>query len=140
MTRQLLPLLALAVLCACTPSPPEQVIRQALQRAEAAIEERDAGDAVAVLAEHFDGGGYYGKQDIRRMLALQFLQHQRIEVLLGNVDIELVEPQRQQAIMTATAVATGGVGLLPDDGRIWRLEGRWELIEGDWLLTRLSWK
>ena len=128
------------MLNACTPTAPEQAIRDAIARIEAGIENKDAGDVIAELTENFDGNGYIDRKGVHRLLIGQFLRHQNIAVLLSNVDIEISEPDQQRARMTATVVTTGAVGLIPDDGRLWRLEGQWEVIDGDWLLTRMNWE
>lgn len=129
-----------AMTSSCTRSAPEQAIREAIGRIEAGIEERDAGDVVDELAEYFKGNGYLDRKDVHRLLVAQFLQHQKIHVLLTNVVIEVSEPDQMRANMTATVVATGATGLIPDDGRLWRLDADWELVGSDWQLARLSWK
>jgi len=50
---------------------------------------------------------------------------------------ERQEPQRARAQFRA--LATGGSGWLPDEGRLWRVETGWRLDDGDWMMISAEW-
>ena len=82
-------LLLCAALAACSRTPPEQALREAMQGVQAAIEARDAGELAGFLAEDFIGPGRLDRDGARRMAALHFMRHGEVGVAAGPLDIEL---------------------------------------------------
>lgn len=135
-------LLALAILLSgCNePSSPEAAIRAKIEAAQQAVEDKDAREAVASLADDFSGNHGMDKQALRRLLAVLFLQHKNIHVVITRLDIKINEYDASTAKMEAVVLATGAERLLPKDGRMLQISGDWLNIDDDWQLKNISWK
>jgi hypothetical protein len=135
---RLLPFLLL--LASCGTSDPEAAIRANIASMQEAVEAREAGAAVRYLAEHFTGSYATGKQDLWRLLAGLFLQHQHINVVITRLDIAVNGYNPVTARMEAVVIVTGAEGLLPQNGELINITGNWELHEGEWLLVSAQWE
>ncbi|MGK7294315.1 MAG: hypothetical protein ACNS61_00640 [Candidatus Wenzhouxiangella sp. M2_3B_020] len=141
MSRRALAALALFVaLAGCAPAGDDETrIRRTLDEMVAAIEEGDIGDFMDPVAEDFLGGD--GRLD-RRALGLlarrERLARDAVAVRRIDTRVELVGQRRARA--TFRALATGGSGLLPDEGRFWRVETGWRRDGDEWKLVSASWK
>ena len=125
------------VLAACSRSPDEQRLRDAVAAMEAAIEAGEPGDVVEHVAEDFSGqGGQMDQRQLRAVLVAQTLRHQNIEVLLGSLDIRMFG---DRATVKVNVVATGGQWL-PETGRQIALESHWRFEGGEWICFRADWQ
>ena len=130
-------LLLCAALAACSRTPPEQALREAMAGMYSAIEARDAGKLAGFLAEDFIGPGGLDRDGARRLAALHFMRHGEVGVAAGPLDIEL---QEAHARVRFSAVLSGGSGrLLPESARAWQVDTGWRLVDGDWLMTSAEW-
>lgn len=130
-------LLLWALAAGCTRTPPEQALRDAMERLLEAIESREAGDVAAVLAEDFIGPGGLDRDGARRLAALHFMRHGDVGVLPGPLDIDL---QEAHARVRFSAVLSGGSGrVLPDSARAWQVDTGWRLVDGEWRMTSADW-
>jgi hypothetical protein len=130
----------LILLVSCGTSDPEAAIRANIASMQEAVEAREAGAAVRYLAEHFTGSYATGKQDLRRLLAGLFLQHQHINVVITRLDIAVNGYNPVTARMEAVVILTGAEGLLPQNSELLNITGDWELHEGEWLLVSTEWE
>lgn len=127
-------------LVGCGPVTDDETrIRRTLDEMVAAIEDGDIGDFMDPIASDFLGGD--GRLD-RRALAL-FARRERLardSVSVRRIDtsVELVGERRARA--TFRALATGGSGLLPDEGRFWFVETGWRRDGDEWKLVSANWK
>lgn len=138
--RYLILMLAILAAAGCSRTSPEEAIRANIKAAQQAVEERDASDAVEHVAEHFLGNGRLTRQDLRRMLIGIFLRHQNINVVITRMDVNVNPHDPMSADMEGVVVATGAQNLLPQDGRIYKISGEWQDIDGEWMLVRLDWE
>lgn len=133
--------LALVLLAACSgPPPAEQQILETIQAMETALEDGDVGDFMEPVAEDFVAGN--SGLD-RRMLGLlvrrERMARERISVTRYDTEVELTADETR-ARARFGALGTGGSGLLPDEGEVWRFETGWRLDDGDWMLISAEWR
>ena len=138
--RVIVALFILTCLQACSKPPAEEQIMQNIKAVQVALENKNTGDVLSFIDDNFSGSHELDKQQLRRLLAAQFLQHKNIQVNVVSLDIRLDEVYQQRAYMDAAVIATGGTRWLPDDGRIWKLEGEWTLTGDGWKLYKMAWK
>jgi hypothetical protein len=124
-------------LAACTRTPPEQAVREAVAGIEAAIEAGEPRRLHGWLAGDFIGPGGMDRDGARQLAQASLLRYRDLSVVLGPVDVQ-VEGERAQASFTA-AVAGGSGQLLPDAGRIYDVRTGWRLEDGEWRLLSAEW-
>ena len=130
--------LLLVLATACTRTPPEQALRETIAGMEAAAEARDAAAIAEVLAEDFDGPGGMDRERFRRYLAVLWLQHQDVGVVLGPISIELQEGHAQASF---SAAVRGGQGrLFAGTAQAYQVKTAWRMQDGDWRLISASWE
>lgn len=125
---------------ACNKSPPEEEIRENIKLAQTAIENKEASDVLIHVAQDFLGNDSVDRNELRRMLAFQFLQHQNINVILTSLDIELDAGYSDRANMRANVLVTGASRWIPEDGRALNISGVWKLLDDDWKLQVVHWE
>ncbi len=145
-------LICLLALLACSKPPVEQQIKNNTKKIQAAIENKKADKVLTYLAEEFqayqsigtsgkrNAAYYLDKQQLRKLMLLQFLRHKNINVSFSAIKVELDPVYSNKAVMKTTAIVTGASGWLPDDGRIYPLVSQWRYLEGDWYMTELEWR
>jgi len=104
-----------------------------------AVEAGEVDDFMAPVADDFVAAN--GRLD-RRALALlvrrERLARDSIRIRRVDTEVELVGESR--AVASFRALATGGSGLLPDEGRFWRVETGWRREGDDWALISAQWE
>ena len=120
-----------------SPTGDETRLRQQLDQVAEAIEQHDRATVVEVLAEDFRTPEGQVAQDINRMLFLQFRQNKHIQVFLYDVEVKLFSPM---ADVELQALLLGSSQWLPEQGRRYEVQMRWQKQEDDWRLTRLKWQ
>jgi len=133
--------LALAVLVAAcgAEAPAADRIAARLDTMSAALVDGDVGDFMDAVADDFIGGD--GRLD-RRALGLLVRRERlaRSQISIQRFDTEIEVTAQGRARATFRALATGGSGWLPDDGRLWRIETGWRLDGGEWMLISADWE
>ncbi len=132
-------LLAL-VLVGCGEAPDHETrILQHIERMIEAIESGDIGDFMAPIADDFlAADGRIDRRALALMARRERLARDAVRVRRVDTRVELVGEQRARA--SFNALATGGSGLLPDEGRLWRVETGWRLDAGRWRLISARWE
>lgn len=129
-------LLGMALL-ACSKTPPEQALRDAMAGLQSSIE---AGDASAVrdyLADDFIGPDGLDRSGAHRLATLQLMRHNAVGLTIGPLDISL---QADHATVAFAAAMTGIEGrFLPQSGQIYAVETGWRLQDDQWLMTSAYW-
>src|SRR6056297_182328 len=120
-------LLILFLVSACgAPPPAEQQILDTLAGMESALEAGDVGAFLDPIADDFIAEN---RALDRRALALlvrrERMARDRIAVTRVEPSVELHGETRATARFRA--LATGGTGLLPDEGQLWAIETGWRL-------------
>ena len=127
----------LLLLSGCSRPPAEQAIREALAAMEQGLQDRKASAVMAHVAPDFQDREGRDPQMLRRYLAALFLRHQRIHVLLANLEIEIAG---DAAAASVQATLLGGSGILPQHAQRYFVTMEWRQQAGDWLLYRLDWE
>ncbi|HSX60996.1 MAG TPA: nuclear transport factor 2 family protein [Tahibacter sp.] len=136
---RLLAFCAMSALAACSRTPDEQRIRDAVAAMEAAVEARNPRDFMAYVADDFVGrDGGFDRAALHNLLRGQFLRNEAIGVVVGPVEITM-QPPRATARMSVTL--TGGSGeLLPERGAVYQVETGWKLVDGEWRCLSATWQ
>ena len=133
----------LAIACAlllgaCARQTPEQAVRRQVDAMQAAIDVRDAGKVEALLAPDFIGNDGMDRRAVKQLAAGVFLRYRDVAAKIGPVEVEL--RGESDAVTRFSVLATGGSGgLLPESGQIYRVEGGWHVVDGEWRLRNASW-
>lgn len=131
---------ALALLAACGRPEAVAAIRQQIDEAVEAAEAGDLDPLFALLDEDFHGNPGWDRAALRRLLTALRLRHARVEIAVLALDIEPDPGDPQAADMRGRFLLAGLRGLLPEDGRLIEVEGRWRRDGGDWRLVRARWR
>lgn len=131
-------LAAALALAACSRSDPEKELRETIAEMADAVERRDLGAFLDALADDFTReSGAFGKQDVKRILAALVLRHAKISVIVAVTDVRI---EGQRAFARARVVATGGAGLLPEQGQTWEFESAWRRDGDRWRVFNAEWR
>lgn len=124
--------------CCSAPLPPEQALRDTIDAAEIAIEQHDNSALHNLLADDFIGPDGMDVDGARRLARVMFLRNQDIGVVMGPLQISLLD---EHATVRCSAALTGGAGgLLPDSGQLYDITSGWRLEDGEWRMTSIEWK
>ncbi len=133
--------LGLALLCclgACTPPADDETqLRQRVESIAKAIEQHDREVIMQRLDKEFRTREGQLPQDINRMLFVQFRQNKQIQVFLFDVQVNLMS---SVADVQLEALLLGSSQWLPERGRRYQVQMRWNKRDGEWLLLRLDWQ
>lgn len=122
----------------CSKSPTEDIIQKNIEAIETHIEKKQTGDSLALFHDNFNSSKGYDKNWVKRTLLLHQMRHQNIEIVISNV--EVIVKDEYTAYANLHALATGGQGLLPTQGAIYKVETEWRNEDGDWLLVHSQWE
>lgn len=105
----------------------------------AAIEGGDIEDFMDPVADDFlAGDGRIDRRALGLLARRERLARSSVRVRRFDTEVEIVRPGRATA--TFRALATGGTGLLPDEGQLWRVETGWRLDDDRWRLIAARWE
>lgn len=133
--RALLPALVLAA-AGCAGDGPETRLRATIAAMERAAEARAPGEFVGHLSRDFSGEGALDREGMRRLLAARMLVSERIEVVLGPLDVRLHAGGR--ATVQVDALVIGG-RWLPERGERFTVTSGWRLEGDEWRCYAASW-
>ena len=122
----------------CSESPKEQIIRENLEKLEAAIEDKEPIKALGFIHPNFTSDKGADREWIKRTMALYSLRHDQINIIISNVLISAKDPHTMLAEFHA--LTTGGKGLLPEQGGLYQVHTQWRKEDGDWKLVYAKWK
>lgn len=133
------PLLLIALLSACSQTPELESLLARVDALEQAVEERQVNTAMAMLSEDFTTSKGWDRKEAHRLLLFYTMRHQHITLIRTHTDASLDSAYADQAVVSFNIIMTGGEGLLPQQGRSYRVESRWR-FDGDWYLNSLQWE
>lgn len=131
---------AIMVLAGCSdPTPDEEIIRGHLDYMAEALEEQNARRFMEPLAEDFTATTRdLDRRAARLLLRREMVARERIRARTSGLEIQFHGEDRATARFRA--VLTGGSGIIPDDGRRYRVETGWRRAGGDWELISAEWE
>lgn len=129
-----------ALLAGCgTPPPAEQRILETLTEMELALEAGEVGKFLDPIAEDFIAENRaLDRAALGLLVRRERLARSRIAITRFEPEVRLHGDDRATAAFQA--LATGGSGLLPDEGQLWRVETSWRLDDDEWRLIGASWQ
>jgi hypothetical protein len=132
---------------------PEERIRALLAEAARAAEQRKPAEVAELLSERFRGGageGALGRDDARRLLALELLRGQWVSVSIASAEV-IVDGARARASVDALLSRAadrqkGLAALLPGEAAVHRFrleleeepDGRWRVVGAGWRQVSLQ--
>ncbi len=125
-------------LASCTEQPAEEALRHKLSLMEMGLEERKPSLVLDQLHPDFQSENGKDTVWLQRLLAYYNFKKIKITVVITNLEITLVDDQ--VARMEFNSLVTAGRGLLPDQGRVYKVQTNWHNVDGDWLLIYASWQ
>lgn len=136
----LLSIILSLLLAACSQEPALEPLLERVAALQQAIENRQTDTAIDILSDDFVTGKGQNRKDAQRLLLFHTMRHRSITVLRSQTDAEFDAGYRDRAIVRFNAIVTGGQGWLPEQGRSYRVESRWQFKDGDWYLAELDWE
>jgi ketosteroid isomerase-like protein len=132
-------LLLVCLLGACSRTPDEQRIRNAIAAMQQAVKAHQPRDFMTYVSADFAGeDGSVDREGLANILRVQVLRNDEVGVILGPVDIQM---QGSRATVHVTATLTGGSGgLLPEHGAIYTITSGWKKDGADWRCYNASWE
>lgn len=130
--------LMLAALSACSRPADEQALRDSLAAMQLATEQRSSDDFLEHVAEDFAAANGMRRDDLRRLLALQFMRNASVGATLGPVEVR-IEGERAQTDFKLLLTGSSG-GLIPERADGYTIEAGWRVEDGRWLLERADWR
>jgi ketosteroid isomerase-like protein len=127
------------LLGACSHTPDEQRIRNAIAAMQQAVEAHQPRDFMNYVSADFTGeDGTVDRQGLANILRAEVLRNDVVGVTLGRIDIQM---QGSRATVHVTATLTGGSGgLLPEHGAIYAITSGWKRDGNDWRCYNASWE
>ncbi len=131
------------LLGACTRTPDEQRIRDAMAAMQQAMETRQPRDLLAHVGADFignNGGGTEGSVDrtqLGNILRVEVLRNDKIGVTLGPIEVQI---QGDRATAHVVATLTGGAGgPLPERVSVYSIVSGWKRDGRNWICYNASW-
>ena len=125
-------------LVGCTaPVDDETQLRQDIELLAKAIEQHERDTIMQRLDDGFRTRDGLLPQDINRMLFVQFRQNKQIQVILYDMQVDVMS---RVADVQLEALLLGSSHWLPERGRRYHVQMRWNKQNEKWMLLRLDWQ
>lgn len=128
------------LLASCSKTPPVEAVQANIDAIQLAIEEKNTGAIMQHVLDTFRGNESLDKSNLRKLLAVHFIRHKNINVVITRMDVNHDPKFPFHASMEGVVALTGAENILPQDGRLFKVSGKWQLHDGDWLLDSLNWE
>lgn len=128
------------VLAGCAEqSSDEQQIRDHLDAMTLALEEDHVRDFMRPIAEDFiaETGGL-NRNALMLLVRRERMAREEVRIQRMNTEVDILSDNRATA--TFQAIATGGTGIIPDEGQLWNVETGWRKQGDDWQMINASWE
>src|SRR5450432_2087341 len=124
-------LLTVILFAACSRTPEEQRIRNAITAMQKAAQTHQPRDFMTYVSADFAGEeGAVDREGLANILRVEVLRNDEVGVILGPIDVQM---QGSRATVHVTVTLTGGSGgLLPEHGAIYAITSGWKKDGSDW--------
>ena len=130
--------LFLPLLFACSkPLPDEKQIAAAIEQLQQATEKKQLRTVMQFFSDDFRGRHQMNKAALQARVYMHFRQNPRVTVYVSNVDIQM---NKDQATVSCHLLVTGSQDVMPDKGRLYRIESAWRKDKGTWRIFKADWK
>lgn len=130
-------LLGLSLAACSAPLDDEAQLRQEIDLLAKAIEQHQRDTIMQRLDNDFRTREGLMPQDLNQMMFVQFRQNKQIQVFLYDVQVNVMA---SVADVQLEALLLGASQWLPERGRRYQVQMRWNKNNGEWLLLRLNWQ
>ena len=133
-------MVAALLLGACAKTSDEEQIARVITAMTEAVESKKFMAIQPHLHESFRANEQLDARDVKQLLAMYGLQHNRLGVTVvgSKTTLDPVYPDRAKTMMSV--VVTGASGRLPSDGSVRTVEVEWIKDSGDWLVRTAKWQ
>jgi hypothetical protein len=132
---------SIALLACGRPDSPQAALEAAVQRLQAALEGKEAGDVMAMLDVRFRAQDELDAEWARKTMSLVFLRFKQVRVIAVNAQSRIDEGSGGRVGRTrAQVLVTGAQGLIPERAEPYSLELVWWREGDDWKLRDLRWQ
>lgn len=128
------------ILAACGPELDDRTrIERTIDEMTLALETGDISDFMAPVAEDFAAvNGRLDRRALGLLVRRERLAREAIGITRLDTRVRIIGDTR--AVASFRALATGGSGLLPDEGRFWTVETGWRRDGDEWMLISAEWE
>lgn len=131
--------LLLVMLLGCSePESAEAMVATKIEQIQQGIESKSADDVLDNIYDQFGTAKGQDKQWIKRTLAFYMLRHQAINTVITSIQVEVESIDSAKAQFNA--LLTGGEGLIPQRGALYRVQTDWRIEGGEWVLVYADWE
>lgn len=117
----------------------EDALREWLSNAEAAVEEKDRGELLAMISDRYADSRGNDREKIGNTLRVYFLRQQSIAILTSIDDISLMGESAALIKMTVGMAGTRNSSAFGINADAYEFELELELVDDDWMLIGARW-
>lgn len=129
----------LLLLAACRPAPPaEKQIMMRIEQLQQLAEKKQLRSVMDFFSDDFQGPRDRNKAALQGRLFFHFRYNPTVRVYISNIDIQVNEDG--QARVSCHFLATGSQDVMPDKGRLYRVESSWRKEDGAWRIYYADWE
>lgn len=143
MTLRLLWVLLVLSGCAASESDPERALRDLIERAETAAEQRDAAALKGLIDERYQDGRGWSRRQVAAVIHSVLLRRRQVNLFTVIREIEIIEPTQARALVLV-AMAGRPVArreqLADLRAELWRFEVWFKVRDDEWRVVRADWQ
>lgn len=130
--------LLLSLLTACSePASDEQRIADAMEQMQQAAGNKQLRSLMLFFHDGFRGKQKMNKADLQGRVFFHFRHNPRVRVYVSNTTIQVRDGH---ARVNCHLLVTGSQNVMPDKGRLYRVESDWRKEKGEWRVGGADWE
>lgn len=132
--------LLIVALTGCGQNDPRAQLDAAVKQLQGNLEAKNSGAVMDQLEGDFRANGEFDRDWARRTMALVFLRHQQIKVIVLSSDNRIDPTYPNRGHTEAQLALTGAENFLPDSAGHYSVKLEWWRDGSEWKLARLDWQ